>query len=167
MNWTTFGKDRCKLWIGSLHSPPPSHPIPPQSPLHFSTPPHPNLPSRYRAVSGCRMMPVLSRHWSGLRCAIVPLGASPQKSPQTWDRTEPRSFTGLFSSVCDSRKDRQHFTLHCFASEKDKVDTEPARVSELRSCVKVEVDVLGYFVPNKAAVSVELKQHFNFSPRLF
>ena len=49
----------------------------------------------------------------------------------------------MFSVVCDSRKDRQHFTLHCFASEKDKVDTEPARVSEFRSCVKVEVDALG------------------------
>ena len=33
--------------------------------------------------------------------------------------------------------------------------------SELRSCVKVEVDVLGSPVPNKPTVSVDAKQHFN------
>ena len=34
--------------------------------------------------------------------------------------------------------------------------------SELRSCVKVEVDVLGVLdVPNKPTVSVDVKQHFN------
>ena len=33
--------------------------------------------------------------------------------------------------------------------------------SELRSCVKVEVDVLGSPVPNKPTVSVDVKQHFN------
>ena len=34
--------------------------------------------------------------------------------------------------------------------------------SELRSCVKVEVDVLGS-CPNKPTVSVDVKQHFEFN----
>ena len=33
--------------------------------------------------------------------------------------------------------------------------------TELRSCVKVEVDVLGSPIPNKPTVSVDVKQHFN------
>ena len=34
--------------------------------------------------------------------------------------------------------------------------------SELRSCVKVEVAVLGSPVPDKPTVSVDVKEHFNY-----
>ena len=46
-------------------------------------------------------------------------------------------------------------------SVKDKI--RPGARTELRNCVKVEVDVLvdEVDVPNKPTVSVDVKQHFN------